>query len=107
MANVMVRDSAGNLYLGGQGAFVIKLTSDGAKIVFQTKVSPNAQDTVTALAVASDGSILIAGATSGDFPVTPDAAEPQPSSNPTPTGFFARLNANGKVIYASYLNAAS
>ncbi len=120
--NVMIRDSAGNLYLGfgantvpglgynpsvsSAGASVAKLSSDGGKAIFQTVLSTNSADAVTALALAPDGSILVAGITKGNFPVTKDAAEPQDmsSSSGNSTGFFVRLDPNGNVVYASYLN---
>ena len=113
----MQRDAAGNLYLGGsvppahprsQGdtdAFVAKLSSDGSKVLFWTVLSGSQSQSVWALALAADWSILVAGSTgSTDFPVTPDAAEPHSA---TGAAFFARLDTNGNVVYASYLEASA
>jgi hypothetical protein len=103
----MQQDAAGNIYIAGSvsaGAFVAKLSGGGATVQFWKTF---AKSGVGALALAPDGSILIAGSTSS-FPVTPDAAEPQNSSSTgNLTGYFARLDTNGNVIYATYLNGSS
>lgn len=116
-ANVMVRDLAGNVYVGsgavfgidgspgGPGAVVTKLSSNG-NVDFSTTLAPdNPQSAVTGLAFAPDGSILAVGLVQGSFGLTRDAAETQPVG--TPTGFFAHLDVEGRVIYASYLNATA
>jgi len=100
----MQQDTAGNVYIAGSvaaGAFVAKLSGGGATVQFWKTF---ANSGVGALALAPDGSILIAGSTSS-FPVTPNAAEPQSTGNLT--GYFARLDANGDVVYATYLNGSS
>jgi uncharacterized protein (TIGR03437 family) len=104
----MQRDAAGNVYFGGRidsDAFVAKLSSAG-KVLFWRVLSGSQSDEVTALALRPDGSILAVGnTTSSDFPVTRDAAESQNNVAPDrSTGFFVRLDPNGKVAYASYLN---
>jgi len=109
------RDAAGNLYLGGSvpashprsdgdiDAFVAKLSSDASKVLFWTVLSGSQIDSVKALALAPDGSILAVGTTgSTDFPVTQDAAEHSNGGGV----FFARLGTNGNVVYASYLTAS-
>jgi uncharacterized protein (TIGR03437 family) len=111
------RDAAGNLYIGGSvpqthprvpdntDAFVAKLSSDGSKVLFRTVLSGSQTQRVNALALAPDGSILAVGITySTDFPVTPDAAEPHST---TGDAFFARLDTNGNVAYASYLEVSA
>ncbi len=101
------QDSASNLYIAGStsaGGFVAKVFSVGGPVAFWKTFSNSA---VGALAVAPDGSLLIAGSTSS-FPVTPNAAELQNTASPgNNTGFFAHLDTNGNVIYATYLNASS
>src|SRR5258708_10849557 len=107
------RDAAGNLYVGGSvpaahprsdgdiDAFVAKLSSDGSKVLFWTVLSGSQNDSVKALALAPDGSILAVGTTgSTDFPVTQSAAAPHSTGGGV---FFARLDTNGNVVYASYL----
>jgi uncharacterized protein (TIGR03437 family) len=107
------RDPMGNLYLAGYGpssiaghgmdAFVTKLSSDG-KVLFWTAFGGTQDETLNAVSLAPDGSTVVVGQTSSlDFPVTSDAAQHQGA--PIATGFFARLNASGKVVYASYLNS--
>ena len=82
-----------------------KLSSHG-KVDFSTTLAPdNPQSAVTGLAFAPDGSILAVGLVQGSFGLTRDAAETQPVG--TPTGFFAHLDVEGRVIYASYLNATA
>lgn len=127
------RDASGNLYLAGYvaaanprtfydcDAFVAKLSGDGGTVLFWTLFSGSGFEEATALTLAPDGSIMTTGFTfSSDFPVTAGAAQPvntAPTRGDTfrvqkqivtvsgpHTGFFARLDANGKVVYASYLN---
>src|ERR1700685_2597234 len=100
----MQQDTAGNIYIAGSvsaGAFVAKLSGGGATVQFWKTF---AQSGLGALVLAADGSILVAGSTSS-FPVTPNAAEPQ--STEALTGYFARLDPNGYVVYATYLNGSS
>ena len=111
--NVMIRDTEGNLYLGSgvpiptaglpltPAAAVTKLSADG-KVIFTTTLAPNPESGVTDLALAPDGSIWAVGSVQGSFPVTEDAGETQPLGDPT--GFVARLNSSGAVIYSSYVN---
>lgn len=112
--NVVIRDSSGDLYLGGGAPFGINGAPGGpgaivtkqshGKIVYSTALSPgNPQAGVTGLALAPDGSILAVGLVQGSFGLTADAAETAPVG--TPTGFVARLDVNGGVVYASYLNS--
>src|SRR5437879_11569048 len=58
------------------------------------------------MAIAPDGSISVTGSTASlDFPLTPDAAQTGFITNSQGfTGFFVRLDATGKVRYASFLN---
>src|SRR5437879_1744972 len=110
------RDAAGNLYVAGSvppvhprasgytDAFVAKLSSDGNKVLFSAVLSGSQTQAVKALALAPDGSILVTGTTwSTDFPVTPDATDPH---NAGYAGFFARLDKNGNVVYASFVNGS-
>jgi uncharacterized protein (TIGR03437 family) len=107
IVTAMQQDGAGNIYIAGSvmaGAFVAKLSGGGATVQFWKTF---AKSGVGALALAADGSILIAGSTS-TFPVTSNAAEPQNSSaTGNLTGYFARLDTNGNIVYATYLNGSS
>lgn len=119
-------DDAGNVYLvGGTGsadfpvtpdafdttydggdAFLAKLSSDGADLVYATYLGGSDSD--TAWSVALDGSMnaLIAGRTSSsDFPVTPGAFDGTYSSRGD--SFVAKLSANGSdLLYATYLGGS-
>jgi uncharacterized protein (TIGR03437 family) len=112
------QDSSGNLYVAGApigantlsqngpNSTVLKLSSDGKTILFSTVLPASL---VGAMALAADGAILVAGETSStNFPVTANAAEPQntEASDGNITGFFARLNSNGAITYATYLNGS-
>ena len=115
--SALQQDTAGNVYLAGrtgstQGsapdssdAFVAKLSSTGA-VLFWTTFGGSKADYVSAMAIAPDGSISVAGSTASlDFPLTPDAAQTQfVTTNNGTTGLFVRLDATGKVRYSSYLN---
>jgi hypothetical protein len=134
--NTMQRDTAGNLYIAGYvpaanprsmydfDAFVGKLSGDGGTVLYWTVFPGGAFEEVTAFTLAPDGTVLATGFTfSTDFPVTSNAAESQntaPSKGNTfrvqnqivtvngpQTGFFVRLDANGQVAYASYLNGSA
>ena len=115
--SALQQDTAGDVYLAGrtgstQGsapdssdAFVAKLSSTGA-VLFWTTFGGSKADYVSAMAIAPDGSISVAGSTASlDFPLTPDAAQTQfVTTNNGTTGLFVRLDATGKVRYSSYLN---
>lgn len=119
--SAMKTDAAGNLYIAGSGpnpktanpggtaAIVAKLSGDGTTVQFLTTLAGHGFDSATAMAIAADGTILVAGSTSSpDFPVTAGAAETtNPAAGIGGTGFFARLDAKGNVLYASYVNGAT
>ncbi len=110
-------DGAGNIYVAGytppasvqdsQDAFVAKLLPDGT-VGYFTALGGSQQDAATALVLGSDGSVYVTGETqSADFPVTAGAVQ---ASNPQPgpmTGFLAKVNSTGTVIYSSYLPSVS
>src|SRR5258708_32097429 len=115
--NALQRDTAGDVYLAGNtgsttglpadtaDAFVAKLSGDGT-VLFWTTFGGSKADYVSAMAIAPDGSISVTGSTASlDFPLTPDAAQTKFVTNSQGfTGFFVRLDATGKIRYASYLN---
>jgi uncharacterized protein (TIGR03437 family) len=121
----MGTDSAGNIVVAGTtsspdfpggGApadstsiFVTKLNSTGTSLLFTTilgsQQSLNAYALVpgiTALAVDSDGSIVVTGQSyATNFPTTPGAWQTNPG-----VGFVTRLDSAGKLIYSTYLGPA-
>lgn len=116
--SAMLHDSSGDLYIAGTAAttrpgasgmdaFVARLSGDGSTVRFRTILGGSQFIGTEVIALPGDGTVLVAGTTNSQaFTVTPDAAEPLPSipTGYTYTGYFARLDANGKVIYATYLN---
>jgi len=81
-------DPAGNIYIAGavtpsnaqtddgSDAFVMKLSADGSQ-VYKTVLAGSARDIVSAIALATDGSLYLAGSTSSDdFPTTSGALQP-------------------------------
>jgi hypothetical protein len=87
-------------YAGGFGpdVYVLKLDPTASALTFSTYLGGNSDDRPAALAVANDGSIVIAGeAQSTNFPVTPGTyAAPQCCR-----GFISKLSADGSSLLAS------
>ena len=83
--------------LGGQDAFVSKLSADGTSLVFSTLLggSDSGGDAGTAIAVRPNGAIFVAGNTSSlDFPTTPGAYDSTPGND----GFVAKLSPDGSRL---------
>ncbi len=113
-SNALQLDAAGNIYVAGtvttssvidtQDAFAAKLSPDGSKIIYFTRLAGSQSDGATALAVGADGSAYVSGYTqSADFPVTAGALQ---STNPQPgqlQGFLVKLNPAGTVVYGTYV----
>jgi Bacterial Ig-like domain (group 3)/Beta-propeller repeat len=108
-------------------AFVSKLNSAGAQLVYSTYLGgtgvlnltdddgPNSfGDTANTIAVDSAGNAYVGGAAvSGDFPVTGDAYQAQTPSQEAnvdgdnPVGFFTTLNPQGSgLIYSTFLGGS-
>ncbi|GAB5535491.1 MAG: hypothetical protein Rubg2KO_17400 [Rubricoccaceae bacterium] len=61
----------------GLDGFVACLSADGSALDFATHLGGSGEDVLTALAVAPDGSLIVAGGTSSDdLPMTTGAAQP-------------------------------
>ena len=117
--NAVAADSSGASYvtgetdsmvfpsMGGSGvrpsrdAFVCKLSNDSAHLLYTTILSGSGRDAGQAIAVDSSGSAVVAGLTSGGFPVTAGAL--QTVYGGLQDAFVARLNPNGQLVYATYL----
>src|SRR5215471_8189447 len=94
----------------GLSMFVSKISRDGSSLIFTTTLgtingffpatstySPSAH--VTAMDIDTDGSIFIVGTNlTPNFPLSANAW------SRTPGGFAAKLNAAGRIVYATYLN---
>jgi len=113
-------DSSGAVYVGGytngsfpttSGAFdtshnskydgvVLKLSSNGTRLVYSTYLGGDKDDYVYGIAVDSSGNAYATGMTassSGSFPVTDDAFETDDAVGDD--GFLLHLNASGTGLY--------
>ena len=93
---------------GPSDAFVAKLSSDGATVLYSTYLGASGDDRGNAIAVNSSGNAIIGGSTSSlDFPVSNALQSINPTlflGNPSTTAFVAKLDGTGThVIYTSYL----
>lgn len=88
-------------------SFIAKLNATGAALAFSTYLGGTWEDSANALALASDGSIYVAGTTaSADFPTTAGAF--QTARPRTGYSFVARLNATASaLVYSTYFGAAA
>jgi uncharacterized protein (TIGR03437 family) len=93
----------GSVYIGGTG-FAAKMGPNLSGFAWQTSLG--ATTTLNLLQPAPDGSLWIAGTTSGlAFPVSPNALQPQPSAGGS--GYLVHLSADGSTaLAATYLPAA-
>lgn len=126
VANAIVTDASGNVYVAGGtqspdfpvttsalqsapngastgSAFVSKLNPQGTALIFSTYLGGTGGDAAYGLAVDSAGDAYIVGETgSTDFPVTAGAFETTISGGST--SFVAKLNSAGSgLAYATYL----
>ncbi|MFC1714401.1 hypothetical protein ACFL6S_12095 [Candidatus Poribacteria bacterium] len=92
---------------GTQDSALIKLKQDGSKLVFGTLIGGSAKDpTIVGTQVDVEGNVYGAGHTqSADFPVTPDA--PQPELGGKSDCFFTKFSSDGsKLVYSTYLGGS-
>ena len=91
---------------GFTDAFVTKLAGDGGTLLFSTYLGGAADDSAAAIALAPDGSILVAGSTSSqDFPVTDGAAQAKLAGGVD--AWIARLSQDGsQLLYSTYLGGS-
>ena len=120
-------DSSGNVYVTGAtastnfptatpiasslsgtvDAFVAKLDSSGASLIYSTFLGGNSVDQGSALAVDSSGDAYVAGTTSStNFPTTKGADQTSFAGGQT-DAFVAKLNSTGdSLAYSTYLGGA-
>ena len=97
---------------GGQDAFVTKIKSTGASIVYSTYLgggagSAGTPEQANGIAVDAGGNAYVAGVTtSTNFPVTGGAL--QPANNGGADAFVAKISAAGTALaYSTYLGGSS
>src|ERR1022692_1606653 len=102
-ASVMAVDPAGSVYLAGND-FVQKLSTDGATVLYTTRIGRN----VTLTGLAADAPTSPVGRLGSGFQTTPGALQQTPA-NPAsgPDAFVVRLKPQGAIDYAAYLGGSS
>jgi uncharacterized protein (TIGR03437 family) len=128
-------DSAGNIVIGGYATagqipvtpgvygsscgdcsdkstgFLAKFSADGSRLIWATYIpalSGNFQINIQALAIDSQGNVVVAGSTAGPFPVTPGALQTTypdaiPGGGVGYAGFIAKFDPLAqKLVFASY-----
>jgi uncharacterized protein (TIGR03437 family) len=98
---------------GYSGGFAAKLSPDGAKLLYSTRLGGVRLDSAGLVAIDSAGNAFITGlSVNPRFPITPDSLMPCfPETDPTyyrPWPFIAELNSSGsKFAYSSFLKAGA
>ena len=95
--SAIATDSAGNTYVTGSNAFVMKLDPSG-NIVFNASIGPMGSYG-NAVAVDPTGNIWVGGQTGPNFPLVHAL---QSSGGPDGTGFLVKMAPDGSVMYSSY-----
>jgi uncharacterized protein (TIGR03437 family) len=114
--NAMQTDAAGNIYIAGYtgvaqtpagwDAFVAKLSAAG-QVIYSTSFAGSQSDSAQAIAIDGSGAAYIFGQTaSTNFPVTTGALQTTLQA-PNVQGFAAKVDPNGKVVYATYIGAGA
>jgi Beta-propeller repeat len=95
------------IFGGANDAFVAKLASDGASLVFSTFLGGSQDERAMAMALDKHENIYVTGFTFGDFPTTPGAFQTVFGGNATflfADAFLTKLSADGgSRIYSTYL----
>lgn len=92
---------------GENDGFVTKLSANGSRFVFSTRLGGTGRENLLMPTVDARGNIWVVGSTSSrDFPVTPDALQPKFGGGEQ-DGLLAVLSPDGsKVLYATYLGGS-
>jgi hypothetical protein len=94
---------------GADDAFVAHLSGDGAHLLYSTYLGGSGDEAGNAVAVAFDGTIWIAGATtSGDFPFRHafEAFVGATVDRPPSDAYVAALSPNGRLLFSSPLGGS-
>ena len=95
-------DAFDTICAGSTEGYLSRYSADGTVLEFSSYLGGSAMDLPDQLAVDSSGYVYVAGATaSTDFPVTPNALFPQPTS--TSNAFLAVFDPlNSRLYYSTY-----
>lgn len=93
--------------VAGSSGFITKLNAAGSGLGYSTFLGGSHSETLTAIALDSDGNVYATGGTvSTDFPVTTGAFQTQAALNEN--GFVTKLNSTGtSLVYSTYLEGKS
>ena len=92
---------------GKQNVFVLKLSSDGSRLLFATYLGGSGSNTPASLAVDTNGNAYVSGGTSSlDFPVSPGAFQTDAGENLSGpnASFVTKFDATGKLVYSTYFH---
>jgi hypothetical protein len=88
-------------YGGGGDAFLLRLTNDGTALVFSTFAGGPGADALTTIALATDGSPLVGGTSSGGFPTSGGSVQPTYAGGGD--GVLAKFATGGAFLGGTYL----
>jgi hypothetical protein len=92
--------------LGGQDGFMAQVAPDGRSLGFSTFVGGSGDDSVSALALGSDGTLFLAGATaSTDLPTTAGALS-SALRGPRDAALLRLTPGGASLLYATYLGGS-
>jgi Chitobiase/beta-hexosaminidase C-terminal domain/Beta-propeller repeat len=95
---------------GGGNAFISKLNATGTALVYSTYLGGHGSARATAIALDGSGNVYVTGAVGAtDFPVSPDAFQPENGAASTGllNAFVSKLNAAGTaLLYSTYLGGS-
>lgn len=93
---------------GTSDAFVLKLNPTGSELIFSTYLGGSSTDYGNAIALDSQSSVYVVGATeSDDFPLAAPRQSTLGGSDEYSDAFVTQLDANGRrLIYSTYLGGS-
>jgi hypothetical protein len=90
---------------GGMDAYIVKAETRAGRVVFATRIGGSKYDGAFRIAMDAAGNSYVTGYTeSDDLPVTADAL--QKSAGGNGDGFVVKLDATGRIVYASYIGGS-
>jgi beta-propeller repeat-containing protein len=91
---------------GGEDMLIVKISSDGRRVIYATYLGGSGDDGGRSLRVASDGSVYVAGVTnSQNMPTTAGAHNTR--YNGAQDAYVARLSPDGRsLLFGTYLGGA-
>lgn len=92
-------------HLGNQCIFVTKFNAQGNGLAYSTYLGQGGNNFASGIAVDQDGNAYLAGQSTGDFPTTPGAFQPDFAGGSD--AVVAKFNAAGSsLLYATFLGGA-